>query len=151
MEGVAFLLNPAPLDSLLSLLPPVSQPLLNSLLLSPLQGDSGGPLMCLPPGHSGHGSPRRWYQVGIVSWGRSCAAARSPGVYTQVSNYHSWLEQTSAHDGRPFHVPQIPVSPSLQHEKHNDLWANVDSSGAPVAPPPVLCSATLAVLLSGLR
>uniref|UniRef100_A0A8C6Y521 Acrosin n=1 Tax=Naja naja TaxID=35670 RepID=A0A8C6Y521_NAJNA len=81
------------------------------------QGDSGGPLMCLPPSHSGYGTPRRWYQVGIVSWGRSCAAARSPGVYTQVSNYHSWLEQTSAHDGRPFHVPQIPVSSSLQHEK----------------------------------
>ncbi|XP_013930710.1 PREDICTED: serine protease 55-like [Thamnophis sirtalis] len=115
------------------------------------QGDSGGPLMCLPPGHSGHSSPRRWYQVGIVSWGRSCAAAHSPGVYTQISNYHSWLEQTSAHDGRPFRVPQIPVGPSAQHEKHNDLWADVESGGAPVGPPVVLCYASLAVLLLGLR
>lgn len=125
----------------------MSQPLPDSLLLSPLQGDSGGPLMCLPPSHSGHGSPRRWYQVGIVSWGRSCAAPRSPGVYTRVSNYHSWLEQTSAHDGRPFRVPQIPVSPSPQHEKQNNLWADVDSGGVPVALPLVLCSPTLAVLL----
>ncbi|KAM3820778.1 serine protease 55-like [Vipera latastei] len=114
------------------------------------QGDSGGPLMCLPPSHSGHGSPRRWYQVGIVSWGRSCAAPRSPGVYTRVSNYHSWLEQTSAHDGRPFRVPQIPASPSPQHEKQNQLWADVDSGGGPVALPLVLCSPTLAVLLWGL-
>ncbi|XP_026550426.1 serine protease 55-like [Notechis scutatus] len=114
------------------------------------QGDSGGPLMCLPPSHSGHGTPRRWYQVGIVSWGRSCAAPRSPGVYTQVSNFHSWLEQTSAHDGRPFRVPQIPASLPLQHPKQDDLWADLESGGGPGAPPAGLCSATLAVVLSAL-
>uniref|UniRef100_A0ABM5EJV3 Acrosin n=1 Tax=Pogona vitticeps TaxID=103695 RepID=A0ABM5EJV3_9SAUR len=67
------------------------------------QGDSGGPLMCHPPGGGSH---QHWYQVGIVSWGRSCAAPQSPGVYTRVANYHSWLEQTAAHEHRPFRVPQ---------------------------------------------
>uniref|UniRef100_A0A670ZQT5 Peptidase S1 domain-containing protein n=1 Tax=Pseudonaja textilis TaxID=8673 RepID=A0A670ZQT5_PSETE len=118
---------------------------------SPLQGDSGGPLMCLPPSHSGHGTPRRWYQVGIVSWGRSCAAPRSPGVYTQVANFHSWLEQTSAHDGRPFRVPQIPASLPLQPPKTDDLWADVESGAGPGAPLAAgLGSATLAVALSAL-
>ncbi|KAM6449223.1 serine protease 55-like, partial [Liasis olivaceus] len=117
------------------------------------QGDSGGPLMCLPPSHGSRGSPRRWYQVGIVSWGRSCAAPRSPGVYTRVANYHSWLEQTSAHDGQPFRVPQIAASHSPLREEQNDLWADVDASGARgergVAFPSSLCALAVLVLALG--
>jgi trypsin len=43
------------------------------------QGDSGGPLYC-----SG-------YLGGIVSWGRGCADARYPGVYTEVSYFIDWI------------------------------------------------------------
>lgn len=44
------------------------------------QGDSGGPLFAMTPG----GGPA--VQVGIVSWGRGCAATGFPGVYTRLSN-----------------------------------------------------------------
>mmetsp|Transcript_49577 Transcript_49577/g.105361 ORF Transcript_49577/g.105361 Transcript_49577/m.105361 type:complete len:407 (-) Transcript_49577:388-1608(-) len=46
------------------------------------QGDSGGPLM------SDDG-----VQVGVVSWGISCAHASFPGVYARVSRAYGWIER----------------------------------------------------------
>jgi trypsin len=50
------------------------------------QGDSGGPFI-----HSENQS-----LLGIVSWGIGCGRAGYPGVYTQVSYFIDWIEQTSA-------------------------------------------------------
>ena len=55
-------------------------------------GDSGGPLNVL----DSLGCP---YQVGIVSFGRGCAAKQAYGVYTRVSAYASWIRSQ---------VPQLP-------------------------------------------
>lgn len=46
------------------------------------QGDSGGPI--LDP---------RGYQVGVVSWGRGCAGATSPGVYARTSYAKPWIRR----------------------------------------------------------
>uniref|UniRef100_A0A3P8UHL9 trypsin n=1 Tax=Amphiprion percula TaxID=161767 RepID=A0A3P8UHL9_AMPPE len=45
-------------------------------------GDSGGPLVC----------DGRVY--GVVSWGRGCADAQFPGVYTAVSKFRRWIDNT---------------------------------------------------------
>ncbi|CAG9860206.1 unnamed protein product [Phyllotreta striolata] len=45
------------------------------------QGDSGGPLELNNT------------LVGIVSWGSGCAEPKSPGIYTNVINYRSWIEE----------------------------------------------------------
>lgn len=48
------------------------------------QGDSGGPLVI-----NDGGRPR---QLGITSWGRGCAQATAPGVYTSVPAMHRWIK-----------------------------------------------------------
>ncbi|KAF5274819.1 hypothetical protein FQR65_LT00402 [Abscondita terminalis] len=47
------------------------------------QGDSGGPLMLLKQG--------RWYLIGIVSAGYSCAQAGQPGIYHRVAHTVDWI------------------------------------------------------------
>lgn len=44
------------------------------------QGDSGGPAVY------------RGKLVGIVSWGRGCARALFPGVYTRIDKYLDWIK-----------------------------------------------------------
>uniref|UniRef100_A0A3B3VGX6 Peptidase S1 domain-containing protein n=1 Tax=Poecilia latipinna TaxID=48699 RepID=A0A3B3VGX6_9TELE len=52
------------------------------------QGDSGGPLMVQLQNSS------QWVQAGIVSFGEGCAVPMKPGVYTRVSQYQSWINDT---------------------------------------------------------
>jgi len=50
------------------------------------QGDSGGPFFLNDPE-----SPTL---IGIVSWGIGCARAGYPGVYTEVSYFIDWIQDT---------------------------------------------------------
>lgn len=52
------------------------------------QGDSGGPLLIAKPGN-----PCVHYTIGITSFGKYCATANIPAVYTRVSEYLSWIER----------------------------------------------------------
>lgn len=51
------------------------------------QGDSGSPLMCE---HEG-----RWYLTGIVSAGYECGNPLVPAIYTRVSHFVDWIEETT--------------------------------------------------------
>lgn len=50
------------------------------------QGDSGGPMVFF------NDDAGEWQQIGIVSFGRGCADASYPGVYTRVSRYVGWID-----------------------------------------------------------
>lgn len=52
------------------------------------QGDSGGPMYTL--------RNNLWTLAGVVSWGYGCADAYSPGVYADVYQLRSWIDQNIA-------------------------------------------------------
>jgi len=56
-----------------------------------LIGDSGGPI------HQWMGD--HWIQVGIVSFGKRCAEAENPGIYTRLSFYYDWLDSYTNETG----------------------------------------------------
>ena len=61
-------------------------------------GDSGGPLLLNTVRRKGDDDEgtRTTTQIGIVSWGKGCADANAPGVYTRVSAYRDWIRRAMA-------------------------------------------------------
>lgn len=56
-------------------------------------GDSGGPLVLERDGTD--------WVAGITSWGFDCGDPDSPGVYTELRAYETWLEAVTASTGAP--------------------------------------------------
>lgn len=57
------------------------------------QGDSGGPLTSKNPK-----SPEQKVLRGVVSWGKGCAEAGYPGVYTNVAAFYDWIHDIAKDD-----------------------------------------------------
>ncbi|XP_041982794.1 uncharacterized protein LOC121735881 isoform X2 [Aricia agestis] len=55
------------------------------------QGDSGGPLML--PHWNNVTFKVFFYQIGVVSYGKNCAEAGFPGVYSRLTHFIPWLEK----------------------------------------------------------
>ncbi|CAG7821564.1 unnamed protein product, partial [Allacma fusca] len=53
------------------------------------QGDSGGSLDYWDV------NSKRFYAFGVVSFGPSCGLEGSPGIYTDVTKFLSWIEQVT--------------------------------------------------------
>ncbi|XP_056309985.1 LOW QUALITY PROTEIN: transmembrane protease serine 9 [Danio aesculapii] len=89
------------------------------------QGDSGGPIV------SKQGSV--WIQAGIVSFGQSCALPNFPGVYTRVSKYQSWIQQTITNNQPGF---------VMYNSTGTDGDLSVNCPGLPTIPPTTTTTAS---------
>lgn len=54
------------------------------------QYDSGGPMVCYDH------IDNQWLLFAVVSTGYGCARAGFPGIYTRVSEFVPWIEETVA-------------------------------------------------------
>ncbi|XP_021059775.1 serine protease 55 [Mus pahari] len=77
------------------------------------QGDSGGPLVCTTDPGS------RWYQVGIISWGKSCGQKGLPGIYTVLANYTPWIEKIAQTEGKPLDFRSHSISDKKKDRRKN--------------------------------
>ncbi len=85
------------------------------------QGDSGGPLVVADEAGS-------WYLAGVVSFGYGCARADYYGVYTRVSQYVEWIQQTIATNVDATEAP----APEVNDATENDTIAPEDNAPEPI-------------------
>ncbi|KAG7334765.1 hypothetical protein KOW79_001361 [Hemibagrus wyckioides] len=94
------------------------------------QGDSGGPLVVK------QGS--RWIQAGIVSFGKDCALANYPGVYTRVSQYQDWIDQVIT-SNQPGFLTYTSSGTNSDLQVSCSGLPSVTTTAPTTTVPPVLC------------
>jgi len=95
-------------------------------------GDSGGPLILKGS------SIAQDELVGLVSWGISCAETGYPGVYTRISYYYEWIQETICDlNSDPSSLPEgITCNGGSSGSSSSSSSGSSSSGGSGLAPAP---------------
>ncbi|XP_072828904.1 transmembrane protease serine 12 isoform X2 [Vicugna pacos] len=79
------------------------------------RGDSGGPLMCYLPEH------KRYFVMGITSYGYGCGRKNFPGVYSGPVFFQKWLTDHFYQGGAFYFMEHV----AAKHSTWNYFWQQV--------------------------
>jgi secreted trypsin-like serine protease len=93
------------------------------------QGDSGGPLVA-------QDADGQFKQIGVVSFGRQCAAQNAYGVYARVSAFQDWLQQSTklTFVGDAQQPPRVPDASQQKPQQLPDQTQQTYVPDVPVKP-----------------
>lgn len=69
---------------------------------------------------------RTWQIIGITSYGEGCARAHKPGVYTRISVYRDWINETISQHSKDTDENLFNMPNNIDMSNDPEIWWDRD-------------------------